>query len=388
MLNSKQIQALRPRERRYQITDQAGLALRVQQSGVKSWVVRIPQNGRVLDITLGHWPEISLMQARSLARRKRRELELEPSGSYTLRDAFKFWCSKKKNRIASYRDEKLRLEKYVISKLGSRQLDSITPPVLIKLLEPVEAAGKLSTVKRLLMRVREIYDLAVNAGFIQANPLSKITKVFPVPEVRHMPAPDWKELPIVISQIEALAPPKYKCLFYFSLATLLRPGEVVSVRIEWISEEAITIPAEFMKMKRIHRIPLTPYLIALINEAKTIRKNKRSPFLFPASNKNQHISGQAMAKWLHEQPEFRNRLVAHGLRSIGRSWFADNDVPFEVAEACLAHLVGSQVVRAYQRTDFFAPRQKIMLSWHAYIETCARCAQVLLKKPEESGPST
>ena len=384
MLNSKQIQALRPRERRYQITDQAGLALRVQQSGVKSWVVRIPQNGRVLDITLGHWPEISLMQARSLARRKRRELELEPSGSYTLRDAFKFWCSKKKNRIASYRDEKLRLEKYVISKLGSRQLDSITPPVLIKLLEPVEAAGKLSTVKRLLMRVREIYDLAVNAGFIQANPLSKITKVFPAPEVRHMPAPDWKELPIVISQIEALAPPKYKCLFYFSLATLLRPGEVVSVRIEWISEESITIPAEFMKMKRIHRIPLTPYLIALINEAKTIRKNKRSPFLFPAANKNQHISGQAMAKWLHEQPEFRNRLVAHGLRSIGRSWFADNDVPFEVAEACLAHLVGSQVVRAYQRTDFFAPRQKIMLSWHAYIETCARCAQVLSQKPDAS----
>lgn len=324
------------------------------------------------------------MQARSLARMKRRELELEPSGSYTLRDAFKFWCSKKKNRIASYRDEKLRLEKYVISKLGSRQLDSITPPVLIKLLEPVEAAGKLSTVKRLLMRVREIYDLAVNAGFIQANPLSKITKVFPAPEVRHMPAPDWKELPIVISQIEALAPPKYKCLFYFSLATLLRPGEVVSVRIEWISEEAITIPAEFMKMKRIHRIPLTPYLIALINEAKTIRKNKRSPFLFPAANKNQHISGQAMAKWLHEQPEFRNRLVAHGLRSIGRSWFADNDVPFEVAEACLAHLVGSQVVRAYQRTDFFAPRQKIMLSWHAYIETCARCAQVLSQKPDAS----
>lgn len=324
------------------------------------------------------------MQARSLARRKRRELELEPSGSYTLRDAFKFWCSKKKNRIASYRDEKLRLEKYVISKLGSRQLDSITPPVLIKLLEPVEAAGKLSTVKRLLMRVREIYDLAVNAGFIQANPLSKITKVFPVPEVRHMPAPDWKELPIVISQIEALAPPKYKCLFYFSLATLLRPGEVVSIRIDWISDEAITIPAQFMKMKRVHRIPLTPYLITLINEAKEIRKNKRSPYLFPATSKNRHISGQAMAKWLHDQHEFRDRLVAHGLRSIGRSWFADNDVPFELAEACLAHLVGSQVVRAYQRTDFFAPRQKVMLSWHAYIETCARCARVLSQKPAES----
>lgn len=328
------------------------------------------------------------MQARAIARQKKKELELEPSGSYTVKDAFKFWCSKKKGRILSYRDEKIRLEKYVISKIGSRQLDSITPPIVIKLMEPIEAEGKQSTVKRLLMRTREIFDMAVNSGYLTSNPLAKITKVFAVPDVTHMPAVDWKELPIVLSQLEKLAPQKYRVLFYFSLATLLRPGEVVSVRLDWISEEAITIPAEFMKMKRTHRIPLTPYLISIINEAKSIRKNKRSPFLFPTTNKNRPISSQALAKWLHSQEVFKDRLVAHGLRSIGRSWFADNDVPFEVAEACLAHLVGSQVVRAYQRTDFFAPRQKIMLSWHAYIETCARCAQVLLKKPEESGSST
>lgn len=385
MLNSKVIKALRPKERRYQITDSEGLALRIQRSGVKSWVLRVFQNGRIVDITLGHWPELSLLQARATARRKKKELELEPSGSYTVRDAFKFWCSKKKGRIISYRDEKLRLEKYVISKIGSRQLDTITPPILIKLMEPIEAAGKQSTVKRLLMRTREIFDMAVNAGYLPSNPLAKITKVFAVPTVKHMASVDWKELPIVVSQIESLAPPKYKNLFYFSLATLLRPGEVVSIRLDWINEEAITIPAEFMKMKRVHRIPLTPYLIALIQEAKTIRKNKRSPFLFPGTRPNKHISGQALAKWLHSQAEFKNRLVAHGLRSIGRTWFADNDVPLEVAEACLAHLTGSQVVRAYQRGDYFASRSKIFLGWHAYIQTCARCAQVLSQNPDKSG---
>lgn len=375
---------MRPKSRRYQVTDSDGLALRIQTSGVKSWVLRVFQNGRIVDITLGHWPELSLLQARATARRKKKELELEPSGSYTVRDAFKFWCSKKKGRIISYRDEKLRLEKYVISKIGSRQLDTITPPILIKLMEPIEQAGKQSTVKRLLMRTREIFDMAVNAGYLPSNPLAKITKVFSVPTVKHMASVDWKELPIVVSQIEALAPSKYKVLFYFSLATLLRPGEVVSIRLDWINEEAITIPAEFMKMKRVHRIPLTPYLIALIQEAKTIRKNKRSPFLFPGTRPNKHISGQALAKWLHSQAEFKNRLVAHGLRSIGRTWFADNDVPLEVAEACLAHVTGSQVVRAYQRGDYFASRSKILLGWHAYIQTCARCAQVLSQNPDKS----
>lgn len=91
-LTSKQIKGLKPQEKRYQITDEGGLALRVQTSGVKSWVLRISQNGRVLDLTLGHWPEITLMQARVLARQKKKELELEPPKSFTVKDAFKFWC--------------------------------------------------------------------------------------------------------------------------------------------------------------------------------------------------------------------------------------------------------------------------------------------------------
>lgn len=380
MLTSKVIKELKAKDRRYQITDSDGLALRVQRSGVKSWVLRVPQSGRIVDITLGHWPEVTLQHARALARQRKKELELEPSGSYTVRDAFKFWCSKKKGRILSYRDERLRLEKYVISKIGSRQLDSITPPIVIKLMEPIEESGRLSTVKRLLMRTREIFDMSVNAGYLHANPLAKITRVFPAPEVTHMPAVDWKELPIVISQIETLAPTKYRLLFYFSLATLLRPKEVVSIRLEWVNEDAITIPAEYMKMKRTHRIPLTPYLISLINEIKKNRVNQRSPFLFPAKHANKPISSQALAKWLHDQSVFRGRLVAHGLRSIGRSWFADNDVPSEVAEACLAHVVGSQVVRAYQRSDYFASRSKILLTWHAYIMQCAQCAQVFREK--------
>ena len=137
------------------------------------------------------------------------------------------------------------------------------------------------------------------------------------------------------------------------------------------------IPAEKMKMKRPHRIPMTPYLVSLIEMAKSMRKNKRSPYLFPASYANKPISSQALAKWMHEQKEFSGRLVPHGLRTIGRSWFADHDVPFEIAEASLAHVVGSQVVRAYQRGDYFSSRQKIMPKWHEYIQHCAECAKVL-----------
>lgn len=133
---------------------------------------------------------------------------------------------------------------------------------------------------------------------------------------------------------------------------------------------------------------MTPYLASLIEEAKNMRKNKRSPYLFPASYANKPISSQALAKWMHEQKEFSGKLVPHGLRTIGRSWFADHEIPFEVAEACLAHVVGSQVVRAYQRGDYFAARQKIMPKWHAYIQHCAQCAQLLNSPSDNSGVET
>ncbi len=119
-----------------------------------------------------------------------------------------------------------------------------------------------------------------------------------------------------------------------------------------------------------------------------MRKNKRSPYLFPASYANKPISSQALAKWMHEQKEFSNRLVPHGLRTIGRSWFADHEIPFEVAEACLAHVVGSQVVRAYQRGDYFAARQKILPKWHEYIQHCAQCAKVLNGHSDNSRAET
>ncbi|WP_417143096.1 Arm DNA-binding domain-containing protein, partial [Parasutterella excrementihominis] len=88
MLTPKEIRALTPKSKRYQITDSPGLALRVQVSGVKSWVFRFSRNGRVTDQTIGHWPEISLLQARAIVRKKQRELEIEPTGSFTVRDAF------------------------------------------------------------------------------------------------------------------------------------------------------------------------------------------------------------------------------------------------------------------------------------------------------------
>ena len=81
MLTSKTISSLKPKKTRYQINDSTGLVIRIQTTGVQSWVLRAPQNGRTKDITLGNLPEIPLSQARALARRKKNDYELNKPGS-------------------------------------------------------------------------------------------------------------------------------------------------------------------------------------------------------------------------------------------------------------------------------------------------------------------
>lgn len=146
------------------MTDSHGLTLRVHPSGTKSWCLRICHKGRVTDVTLGRWPEMGLKQARQTARQKRKSLGLDdaPLG-YVFRDAYRLWCDLKKDRIVSYRDEKRMLERHLLPAIGSRQLDEITAPLVIHVLRPVQQSGKQVTLKRLVMRCREILDLAVCA---------------------------------------------------------------------------------------------------------------------------------------------------------------------------------------------------------------------------------
>lgn len=116
------------------------------------------------------------MQARQLARRKRKELGQEPPRGYVLSDAFRLWCNLKRGRITSYMDEKRRLERYVISPLGRRQLDEITAPLVIATVRHIEAEGHQATLKRVLMRTREIMDLAVCAVERQNGSLATLQR--------------------------------------------------------------------------------------------------------------------------------------------------------------------------------------------------------------------
>lgn len=374
-LTSKKIRALQPSSKRYTVNDGHGLTLRVQPTGTKSWVLRISFNGRVSDKVLGRFPELTLAQARQQARQIKQELGQDAPNGYTFRDAFTLWCNLKRGRIASYKDERRRIERHILPFIGNRQIDEITAPLIINTVKPIERAKKQATLKRILMRTREIMDLAVCAGYILHNPIARVSKVFAPPRVKPMPSLHWSELPLAFSVMQS-ASVRTQLLFLWACVTLLRPGECVKVRWDWVDGETLIIPAHEMKKGREHRVPLSPLAINILTLAKTLSPHPKSSYIWAGRSTGSHMSEQTISKFLHASP-LSGRLVAHGIRSIGRSWLADHEAPFEVAESCLSHVSGSAVSRAYQRSDYLTLRRHWMSLWDSYVLDCAQKAQFL-----------
>lgn len=371
MLNDKKIQGLKPAQKRYIVTDGYGLCLRVYPSGTKTWVFRLSKDGKVTDITLGHYPDMSLKEARQKIRKKRKEWDLEPPRGFTFKDAFKLWCDLKKDRIVSYMSERRRLETYVVSKIGSKQIDEITAPLVIRLVKDIERDGHIATLKRVLMRIREIMDLAVCAGFIQHNPVERVSKVFRPPVTVPMASIHWSELERAMRSMRD-ADERMKLLWLWSCCSLLRAKETAGMRWEWIDGDVMTIPAEEMKKRREFRVPLTEVMMEILEKIGEL--DGRDRWIWKGRCDG-HVSPQKLTKFLHDG-EMRGELVVHGLRSIGRSWFADHGIRFEIAETCLSHVVGNSISRAYQRSDYLSDRRDAMRKWNAYVMECAVKAEI------------
>ena len=110
------------------------------------------------------------------------------------------------------------------------------------------------------------------------------------------------------------------------------------------------------------------------NNVKTEKlqpKDKRSVFLFYGVKSNRHVCSQFLTNFLRSQNDFKDQLVPHDIRSIGRTWMTDQEISYEVAEVCLSHVVGDTVSRAYQRSDYYETRKEVMQRWSDYIVSCA-----------------
>ena len=277
--------------------------------------------------------------------------------------------------------------------LGRRPIEAVSTEDVLAVLRPIWATTT-ETADRVRGRVERIIDYAATRGWREGdNPArwkGHLAHILPKPsavaQVTHHPAIPWQSIAGVMGAL-ARSDGMGALAVRFTCLTAARSGEVRGATWSEVSLRSKTwsIPAERMKGKRLHRIPLSAEAIALLEVAKEGARST-SDLLFPGAREGRPLSDVAMSKALHVAAGTRD-VTVHGLRSAFRDWSSEaTDFPGEVAEMALAHVIGDRVEAAYRRGDLFDKRRAMMQAWaeftHSAVE--ARPHEAATSEPAET----
>lgn len=363
--------------------DGDGLFLIVKTSGKKLWRFRYqrPTTKQRTMMGLGAFPALSLADARGLrtnylallangidpqvqaeVAEEEQQIALDSIFSTVAANWFQL---KSKSVTPDYAKDIWRsLEKDVFPAIGEIPVQQIKARTLVEALEPIKARGALETVRRLVQRINEIMIYAVNTGLIDANPASGVGMAFEKPKKQNMPTLRPEGLPKLMRSLvmSNLSVPT-RCLIEWQLLTLVRPSEASGARWAEIDLNAKlwTIPAERMKAKREHIVPLSTQALEILEVMKPISAHREH--VFPSRNDPKKSMNSQTANAALKRIGYGGKLVAHGLRSIASTAMNEAGFNSDVIEAALAHSDKNEVRRAYNRTTYLAKRHELMSWW-------------------------
>ena len=367
----------------------AGLYLHVNDRGARSWILRVVVGDKRRDMGLGGYPDIGVADARQKAREARLKIEqgIDPillrkqakSELMALQATDKTFEQAAGEYIKihadSWSNDKHRkqwertLAAYAFPVVGKLSLRHIRQEHILKILEPIWTT-KTETATRVRGRIESILDWAKVKGLRTGeNPAAwkgHLDHMLPAPtrlkNVEHLAAVPVREMPDFMVKLRQASGTAAQAL-EFLILTAARSGEVRGITWQEVSlEDALWIvPAERMKMKKEHRVPLSDRAMSILKSQPRIDEN---PLVFPAPRGSQ-MSDATMSAVLKRMGV---DATVHGFRSSFRDWCGDyTNYPRDLAEQCLAHGADDPVEAAYRRGDALERRREIMNEWSKFV---------------------
>ncbi len=371
--------------------DGSGLYLVVDDTpnGARRWIVRVTVKGQKnrkgaplrTDFGLGGADVVTLNQARERALEYRRMAKSGLNPRFNAQrevptfeeisrqvhiDRLPTWKSAKHGQIWLN-----TLRGYAFPKIGRMPVDSIGQPEVLMCLAPIWT-DKHETARRLSQRIKTVLDVAKSKGFRSGeNPVTAIREAKALPTVRakakHHDAMPWRDVPAFYADLQSRNAMAAKAL-RFTILTASRTTEVLDMKWPEVDFDARlwTVPAGRMKGGKAHRVPLTDEMLAILEPLRSMD----SIYVFEGQKRHRPLSNMSMLMLLRRMNA--NSFTVHGFRSSFRDWAAEAaNAPRELAEAALAHQVGSDVERAYARSDLLERRRELMEEWSRYC-ACSR----------------
>lgn len=372
--------------------DGHGLFLKVDDTGAKRWVQRITIRGKRREIGLGGFSLMSLQEAREAALENRKKARAGGDPLREKREALAVLTFEEAARkvheihLPSWRNAKhaaqfiSTLETYAFPSMGHLRVSEITTADVLTALTPIWLE-KPETARRVRQRIGTVMKWAVAKGWRQDNPADAIASALPKQDKgqEHRKALPYSDLPdFLINLHQTNANDLTKLALELVILTASRSGEVRLARWDEIDLDRAewNIPAERMKAKKAHRVPLSDRAVEILTEARRLGKEMgdTSGLVFPGAKAGKPLSDMTLTKLVKAMGY---DVHVHGFRSTFKVWAQERTTfPREVTEAALAHTIRDKAEAAYARSDLFEKRRQLMRSW-ASLATC--CGTSLIK---------
>lgn len=400
-LTNLQCKNAKPKEKPYKLGAGRGLYLHVMTNGKRYWRMKYRFAGKEKLLAFGVYPEISLKEAEEKCTEARKLLEqnidpnkakknnkenAEERASNTFESTAREWHDNFKHKWTTRHANTVlrRLERDVFPEIGYMPITEIKPRNVIKALKKVQSRGAYEPAHRLRQYCNQIFAYAIINEKAEINPVSDIGMVLKPVVKKHYACIDTKEIPELLDAItrnDARLHTDTRHAMRLLMLTFVRTKELIEAtwdefdldNAQWV------IPAERMKMRNEHIVPLSKQAIDILQDLKS--RNERWGWIFPGHHSpRKHMSNNTVLKGL-ERLGFKGRMTGHGFRALAMTTIKENlNYRHEVIDRQLAHAPQSMVQRAYDRAQFLNERKKMMQEWANYLDDIAQNKTVIVGK--------
>jgi integrase len=384
-LTNLKVTKAKPKEKPYKLTDERGMYLLVHPKGGKWWRLDYRFQGKRKTLSLGTVPDVSLKEARRKRDEARLILEDGADPSYYRASAKAFgedsfeavareWYEKFQRQWAQSHAVKTlgRLEKDLLPWVGSRPIDAIEPPELLRVFRRVENRGALETAHRIQQISSRVFRYGVATGRCVRDPTTDLRGALPPTQSIHFATiTDPKEIGALLRAIDGFQGSLMtRCALQLAPLVFVRPGELRHA--EWVEIQLDSaewrIPATKMKMKREHIVPLSTQAVTIFEEIQPLTGDGR--YVFPSSlPTGRPMSENTVNAALRRLGYTKEEMTGHGFRSMASTLLNENGWNRDAIERQLAHVEGNSVRAAYNYAEHLEERRRMMQWWADYLDT-------------------
>jgi integrase len=406
-LTDTAIRNAKPRKAPFKISDGGGLHLLVQSNGSRLWRLAYRFAGKQKTLALGSYPTTSLAKAREgrdsakrlladgkdpSAQKRRDKIALKAVGDATFKAiALEYLDNRRHALTPLYADQTLRrLEADIFPHLGTRPVAEIDALELLDVLRKVEKRGALEQARRLRQSVGQVFRYAMITGRSRHDPSTALKGALkPKGRQRHHTPMPRDELPSFLRTLGVYdGDPRTALALRLVVLTMVRTTELRAARWEEFEhldarEPLWRIPAERMKARFEHLVPLSSQAVAVLAELRALPGAKANGFLFPSPSRDGCMSNNTMLFALYRMG-WHGRATVHGFRGVASTILNEMGFPPDWIERQLAHDERDDVRGAYNSAQYLSGRRQMLQRWADWLDEVTASGNVVALEREDA----